>query len=100
MSSMYLKVHRVPGEGEVVAICDRELLNRTLRHGGVDVRITGGFFGDRLVDEEEAREALRSAGNINLFGRRSLRLACDLGLLSESDCLMIEDVPHAQVYLL
>ncbi len=95
---MYLKVHRVPGEGEVVAICDRELLNRTLRHGDVDVPIAGTFFGDRLVDEKEASEALRSAGNINLFGCRSFRLACDLGLLGELDCLMIEDVPHAQVY--
>ena len=100
MSSMYLKVHCIPGEGEVVAICDRALLNRTLRHGDVDVPITGGFFGDRLVDETEASTTLRSAGNINLFGRRSFRLACELGLVSEADCLMIEDVPHAQVYLI
>ncbi|HOT95389.1 MAG TPA: DUF424 domain-containing protein [Methanoregulaceae archaeon] len=97
---MYLKVHRIPGEGEVVAVCDRELMNRTLRHGEVEIRITVVFFGDRLVEEEEAREVLRSAANINLFGRRSFRIACELGLLGEEDCLLIEDVPHAQVYLI
>ncbi len=97
---MYLKVHRARGQGEVVAVCDPELINRTLRHGDVDVPISEGFYGDRLVTEDEVREALKHASNINLFGRRAVQLACELGLVDEAECLLIDEVPHAQVYRL
>jgi uncharacterized protein len=100
MSSMNMKVHRVRGEGEVVAVCDSDLVNRTLRHGDVDVVISGGFYGDRPVADEEVREALLGACNINLFGRRAVELAKELGLVDEACCLVIDGVPHAQVYLL
>lgn len=97
---MYMKVHRVRGEGEVVAVCDDELLNRTLRHGEVDVPISEGFYGDRPATEEEVRAVLRNACNINLFGRRAVALAKELGLVEEACCLEIDGVPHAQVYLI
>lgn len=97
---MYLKVHRVRGQGEVLAVCDPELIDRTLRHGDVDVPISRGFYGDRLATEDEVREALKEASNINLFGRRAVELACELGLIGEGDCLLIDEVPHAQIYLL
>jgi hypothetical protein len=97
---MYLKVHRVPGQGEVVGVCDRELLNRTLRHGDVDVPISSGFYGDRLVTEDEVRETLREACNINLFGRRAMAIARELGLVDEDCCLVIDGVPHAQIIIL
>ncbi|MEN6342023.1 MAG: DUF424 domain-containing protein [Methanospirillum sp.] len=97
---MNMKVHRVRGEGEVVAVCDSELVNRTLRHGDVDIVISGGFYGDAPATDEEVREALKSACNINLFGRRAVELARELGLVDEACCLVIDGVPHAQVYLI
>jgi hypothetical protein len=100
MSSMYMKVHRVRGEGEVVAVCDDELINRTLRHGEAKVPISDSFYGDRPVTDEEVREALSNACNINLFGRRAVALAKEMGLVDEACCLEVDGVPHAQVYLL
>lgn len=100
MSSMNMKVHRVRGEGEVVAVCDSELVDRTLRHGDVDVTISRGFYGDRQVSDEEVREALKGACNINLFGRRAVELAKELGLVDEACCLEIDGVPHVQVYVI
>lgn len=97
---MNMKVHRVRGEGEVVAVCDSELVNRTLRHGDVDVVISGGFYGNQPVPDEEVREALKGACNINLFGCRAVALARELGLVDEACCIMIDGVPHAQVYVL
>jgi hypothetical protein len=100
MSSMNMKVHRIPGEGEVVAVCDSDLVDRRLRHGDVDVLISSGFYGDREASEEEVRAALGSACNINLFGRRAVELAKEMGLVDEACCLVIDGVPHAQVYLI
>jgi hypothetical protein len=45
-------------------------------------------------------EALKKAGNINLMGKRAVGLAIKLGLVAKSGCIMIGEIPHAQVYSL
>lgn len=95
---MYLKVHRIPGAGEVVAVCDAELLNVTLMHGDVKVCISGGFYGTERVDEEEVRKALCDAANANIIGKRAVALAIAMDLITEADCIMIGDVPHVQIF--
>ena len=100
MSNVNMKVHRVPGKGDVVAVCDSELLDRTLRHGHVDVPITRGFYGDCAVTEDEVRAVLKDACNINLFGRRTVALAKEMGLVEDACCLEIDGIPHAQVFII
>ncbi|MDD3373200.1 DUF424 domain-containing protein [Methanoculleus bourgensis] len=95
---MYLKVHHIPGAGEVVAACDSELLGVTLMHGDVEVCITGGFYGTERATEEEVGRALADATNANIIGKRVVAIAIALGLVREEDCVMIGDIPHAQVF--
>ncbi|HQD26079.1 MULTISPECIES: DUF424 domain-containing protein [Methanoculleus] len=95
---MYLKVHRIPGAGEVVAACDSELLDVTLMHGDVEVCITREFYGTERVAEEDVRRALAGADNVNIIGKRVVALAEAMGLVNEEDCIMIGDVPHAQIF--
>ena len=94
--SMFLKIHRSPGMGDVVAVCDRELINTTISHDRITVTVTEAFYGNHLVTESEVRDALIKAGNINLMGERVVALAIELGLISRSGCIMIGKVPHAQ----
>nr|WP_320161240.1 DUF424 domain-containing protein [uncultured Methanoregula sp.] len=95
---MFLKVHRSPGTGDVVAVCDRELINTTIRHKEITVTISEAFYGNCPATEDEVRDALRKAGNINLMGERCVSLAIGMGLLTRSGCIMIGTVPHAQIY--
>jgi hypothetical protein len=97
---MFLKIHRSPGMGEIVAVCDRELINTTISHEKLNVEITEAFYGTCPATEQEIKEALRTAGNINLMGERAVSLAIELGLITRSGCIMIGDVPHAQIYQL
>jgi hypothetical protein len=97
---MFLKVHRSPEMGDVVAVCDRELINTTIRHKDTDVKISEAFYGTCPATPDEVRDALRKAGNINLMGERSVALAVGMGLVSRSGCIMIGTVPHAQIYQL
>jgi hypothetical protein len=98
--TMFLKIHRSPGTGDIVAVCDRELINTTISHEKITVTITDSFYGNTPVTEEEVRAALKNAGNINLMGERSVSLAVSMGLVNRSGCLMIGNVPHAQIYQL
>ena len=97
---MFLKVHQAPGMGDIVAVCDRELLNTTISHGGLSILISESFYGNCPANEEVVAEALKNAGNINLMGKRAVRLAIELGIITQSGCIMIGEIPHAQVYSL
>jgi hypothetical protein len=95
---MFLKIHRTPDKGEVVAVCDRELLNATLSEGDLEVCISEKFYGTTLATEQEVRNALQNAANANLFGARTIAVAVDMGLVAYETCISIGDVPHAQIF--
>jgi uncharacterized protein len=97
---MYLKIHRSPGAGDVVAVCDRELLNTTLRDGDLCVTVSEGFYGTTSADEAAVSEALQAGGNINLMGERAVAVAIKMGLITRADCIMIGSIPHVQIYQL
>lgn len=97
---MFLKIHSSPGTGDVVAICDRELLNTTISNNAITITPTGAFYGNKAATEEEVREALRRAANANLLGERTIRIAIDMGLVTRAGCIMIGSVPHVQIYQL
>jgi hypothetical protein len=94
---MYLKIHRTPAGDEVVAVCDRELLNVRIRQGDLEIHISEDFYGGALATPEEVRTALSHTGNANLMGERSIALAIDLGLIGKDGCIHIGSVPHAQI---
>ncbi len=95
-----MKVHCSPGAGDIVAVCDRELLNTTICRGELSIRISEAFYGNTPAGEEEVRTALKKAGNINLMGKRAVNIAIEMGLITRSGCMMIGEIPHAQVYSL
>jgi len=97
---MFLKIHRSPGSGDVVAICVRELTNSAISNDTITVTVTESFYGNVPVTEDEVRNALKQAGNANLMGDRAVSIAISMGLLTRSDCIMINTVPHAQIYQL
>jgi hypothetical protein len=97
---MFLKIHHSLSEGDVVAVCDRELINTTISHGEMKLCITESFYGDQQVNEEEVRKVLARADNANIIGKRSIALAIDMGLISPSACIMIGDIPHAMIFRL
>ncbi|MDD1666873.1 MAG: DUF424 family protein [Methanomicrobiales archaeon] len=94
---MFLKVHRTP-DGEIVAACDRELLNTTLVHKDVEVRISETFYGNTPATEEQVRSALVQATNANLFGRRTVEIAIACGAVDRGCVVLVSGVPHAQVF--
>jgi hypothetical protein len=97
---MFLKVHSSRDSGDIVAVCDRELLNTTVCHEKLSITITEAFYGNTPATEDEVRDALKNAGSINLIGERSVNLAIGIGLITKSGCMMIGKVPHAQIYRL
>jgi hypothetical protein len=97
---MFLKIHPSRETGDVVAVCDRELLNTTISHEKLTITVTDAFYGNTPATKDEVKAALKNAGNINLIGERSVNIAVEMGLVDKSCCMMIGKVPHAQIYRL
>jgi uncharacterized protein len=94
---MYLKIHRTPTGDEVVAVCDRELLDTRIQQGDLEIHVSEAFYGKRPATPDEVRAALRCAGNINLIGERTVALAIEMGLIGTHGFIRIGSVPHAQI---
>ncbi|MGA2917039.1 MAG: DUF424 domain-containing protein [Methanoregula sp.] len=97
---MFMKIHRSRDTSDVVAVCDRELINTTITSGTMTVTISEWFYGNAPVTEEDVKAALQRAGNVNLMGERTISLAINMGLITTDDCIMIGKIPHVQVYCL
>jgi uncharacterized protein len=94
---MYLKIYKNGGH-MLVAACDKEVLGKTLKHGNTVVEISRAFYEGDLVSEEELQEALEGAMTANLFGEKTVKCAIKCGLIDPESVIMIDCVPHAQVF--
>ncbi|MDR0438763.1 MAG: DUF424 domain-containing protein [Methanocalculaceae archaeon] len=95
---MYLKIHNVLGHGKIIAVCDRELLNTTITCSTCDIIIDHSFYGDIIASDSEVIAAISSSISANLIGKRVCNLAISSGFIDKKSCIMIGDIPHAQIY--
>jgi len=94
---MYIKIYK-NGEHFLVAACDKEVLGKTLKHGNAVVEISRAFYEGEYVSEEELQKSLVKATTANLFGEKTIKCAIKCGLIDPDSVIIIDGVPHAQVF--
>ena len=82
----------------LVAACDKEVLGKTLKHGNTTVEISRAFYEGEIVSEEELQKALEEATTANLFGEKTVKFAIKCGHIDPDSVIMIDCVPHAQIF--
>jgi len=93
-----MKVHTRGGE-VLVAACDAELIGRTLKEGQLRLHVSSFYDGD-VVDEGTFVRQLKMATIGNLVGRATVDAAKRAGLIGNDGVLLIEGVPHAQLFVI
>jgi hypothetical protein len=96
---MFMRVHKV-GKEVIVALCDAELLGKTLREGAVvlDLKKYGEFYKGEKTDEKKAGKAVAEGTSINAVGQKSVSVVKKALKCDESSVRIIQKVPHLQVY--
>ena len=79
-------------------ICDVELLGKKISQDGLDMHIRESYYGEKLVDKEEAKTLLKNSSIINMVGKRTISLSIGLGIGSESGIKTISNVPFLIVF--
>lgn len=83
-----------------MAVCDEDIVGKKFKDGKLCFNVSESFYKGKKVTEAELKELMKCASNINIVGKKSVKIAIDLGLVNESEVISIEGIPHAQVIVL
>jgi hypothetical protein len=85
------------GKCVLLALCDADLLGKTLKQGKIVFHIREDFYSGSLVSLEEAMDLVRQSTIVNMVGPRIVETAMEKGLVHPDAVLEIDGVPHAQI---
>jgi hypothetical protein len=92
----YVNLKKI-GKNVLLAICDCEVLGRTLREGKIVFHVKNEFYNGGKVSVEEAVGMIQNSTIVNLVGRNCVEKAIAKGYVHPEAVLHIEGVPHAQI---
>jgi uncharacterized protein len=93
---VYLNVRKM-GQNVVLAVCDCDLLGKTLREGKIVFHVKEEFYKGREASVEEAVDLIGNSTIVNLIGKTCVENAIAKGYVHPDAVLKIEGVPHAQI---
>ena len=85
------------GRNVLLAMCDVELLGKTLREGKIVFQVKEDFYKGAKVSIEEALSMVRNSTIVNMVGKNVVGKAIENGYVHPEAVLDIEGVPHAQI---
>jgi hypothetical protein len=81
----------------ILAICDCEILGKTLREGKIVFHVKEEFYNGGRVSVEEAMDMVANSTIVNMVGKCCVEKAIKRGYVHPQAVLNIEGVPHAQI---
>ncbi|MGC8895700.1 MAG: DUF424 domain-containing protein [Candidatus Bathyarchaeia archaeon] len=93
---VYMNLRKV-GNNVLLAICDAEILGKTLREGKITFHVKEEFYKGVKVNVEEAVAMIENSTIVNMVGKTVVKKAVEKGYVHPEAILNIEGVPHAQI---
>ena len=85
------------GNKVLLAICDEELLGKTLREGKIVFKISEDFYKGKKTSVDQAVSMIENSTIINLIGNECVKKAIENGYVHPEAVLKIEGISHAQI---
>ena len=79
-------------------ICDVDLLGKNIVEGELNMNISESYYGEKLIEKEEAKKLLKQSSIISMVGKNTISLSIELGIGSENGIKTISDVPFLIVF--
>ena len=92
----YVNIRKM-GKNILLAICDSEMLGKTLRQGKIIFHIKDEFYNGGKTTVEEAVSMIENSTIVNIVGKNCVKRAIAKGYVHPDAVLQIEGVPHAQI---
>lgn len=91
---MYIKTYETD-TSILVAVCDSELIGKTVIDAGLRLEISKEFYKGELVDASQVKLALQMTTTANIVGKRSIEAAISCQAIEQDSVIMIDGIPHA-----
>ena len=85
------------GNNVLLAICDCEILGKTLHEGKIVFIIKEEFYKGTEVTVDEAVDMIQNSTIVNMVGKNIVQKAIEMGYVHPEAVLNIEGIPHAQI---
>ena len=79
-------------------ICDADLLGKNIIQDDLNMNISKSYYGEKLVEKEEAKLLLKKSSIINMVGKETISLSVGLGIGSENGIKSISGIPFLIVF--
>ncbi|MAG47772.1 hypothetical protein CL617_04140 [archaeon] len=90
-----VKIHKSQDK-EIISLCDKDLIGKTLQDGEIHLEVSESFYkGDEIKDEKELLDLLEKCPNINILGKESVEFAIKNNIIEKSNIIKIKGVPYA-----
>lgn len=93
---VYVNLKKV-GKNVLLAMCDCEILGKTLREGKIVFHVKDEFYNGGRLTIEEALNMIGNSNIVNMVGKNCVTKAIEEGYVHPQAVLNIEGVPHAQI---
>ena len=79
-------------------ICDADLVGKDIQENELKLNISKSYYGEKIVDKNEAENLLQNSSIINMVGKETVTLSIKLGIGSENGVKKIDGVPFLIVF--
>jgi len=96
---MIVKIHQGP-HGAVLVVTDSDLIGKRFEEGKIQLDLKAKFYAGEEKHEEEIKKLVQGAYVLHLTGEKTVKLFLKWGLIEEEKVLVVNRVPHAEVYVI
>ncbi|SVA46592.1 uncharacterized protein METZ01_LOCUS99446 [marine metagenome] len=79
-------------------ICDYELLGKTITNHGLKIEINQVYYGEKKIDDVEAKYLLKKSTSVNMVGKQIISLSVSLGIGTLNGVKEIDGIPFLIVF--
>lgn len=79
-------------------MCDEDLLGRVIKNGKIQINISKSYYGQRLVEHDEAEVLMKNSTILNLVGKQTIDMSVDLKIGTRQGVKTIDDVPFLIIF--
>ncbi len=85
-------------KNQMLNICDIDLLGKNIVQDQLNMNISKSYYGQKIIEDEEAKSLLKSSSVINMVGKNTISLSLELGVGSENGVKIVGGVPFLIVF--
>ena len=82
----------------ILNICDPDLLDKIIKDGKTEIKISSNYYNENTIDEVEAENLLQKCTSANMVGENIISLSKKLGLGSEKGIRRISGIPFLIIF--